>query len=53
MPKRRRRRLKNRKRQRKNRREELLEKYLENRIKDLTPYNAVRLMLGGKSIAYK
>lgn len=53
MPKRRKRKLKDRNRQRENRKEKLIEKYRENRIKDLTPYNAVRLLLGGKSIAYK
>lgn len=45
--------MKNRNRQRENRKEELIEKYRENGTKDLTPYNAIRLLLGGKSIAYK
>lgn len=47
--------MKNRKRQRENRKEAKLEKSRDTGIKDLTPYNAVRLMQGGKinAIVYK
>jgi hypothetical protein len=47
--------MKNRKRQRENRKEANVNKRRATGIKDLTPYNAVRLMRGGKNntIAYK
>jgi len=47
--------MKNRKRQRENRREEKLDKTNSTGAIDLTPYNAVRLMRGGKiyDIKYK
>jgi hypothetical protein len=41
--------IKNRIKQRENRKikKDYMDKYLENKIKDLTPYNADRLMKGG------
>lgn len=47
--------MKNRKRQRENLKEAKLDKRRDTGVKDLTPYNTVRLMRGGKinSIAYK
>jgi hypothetical protein len=47
--------MKNRKRQRENRKEEKLDKTNHTGVKDLTPYNAVRLMRSGKiyDIKYK
>ena len=43
--------MKNRERQRENRKENLIGKYRIDRVKDMTPYNAVRLMQGGKNNA--
>jgi hypothetical protein len=42
--------MKNRKRQRENRKEAKLDKRRDTGVKDLTPYNAVRLMQGSKNI---
>mgnify|MGYP001249972357 FL=1 len=47
--------MKDRKRQRENRKEEKLDRKNHTGLKDLTPYNAVRLMQGGNiyDIKYK
>lgn len=41
--------MKNRERQRENKKEKAIGKYRMNNVRDMTPYNAVRLMQGGKT----